>query len=280
MGLRLTPRSQQLANLGSTQQQAGMAQQQATLAGDAAARSLQEAARQATAPGTATQIQQAGAAVAGAQAAGQMQATQQAVQQQGQLQQAAVQQRGVELNAAYADRQRQLEAQKRLYQRRIFAMDRKLGEEIFVKQMAFRKDEYGRMLFNERQLADFKLMVAQDKEEWYAFQQKQQLISKRKLQFIEVAQKKAKQKLEQEYLKNEQEQNHEATRTLKNLIQKLELDFAREQAAAANRQARNGALGSLVGLAVGAVATVATGGAAAPLVPGLMKAGESVGRMA
>lgn len=277
MGFRLTPRSQQLANLGSTQQQAGMAQQQAALAGDVAARSLQEAARQATTPGTATQIQQAGAAVAGAQAQGQLQATQQAVQQQGQLQQAAIQQRGAEISGAFADRQRQLEAQKRLYQRRVFSMDRKLGEEIFVKQMKFQRDEFGRMLFNERQLADFKMMVANDKEEWYAFEQKQRLISKRKMKFMEIAHKKAQQKLEQEFLKSEQEKNHEATLALKQLIQKLEMDMLKEQAEAANRQARNSALGAMIGLGIGAVATIATGGTAAPLIPGLMRAGQATG---
>lgn len=281
MGMRLTPRSQQLANLGSTQVQTAQAQQQVGIAEDASARRLQEAARAATSGGTAQQLQQAGAAMAGAQAQAQTQAMAQGMETQGQLQQAALQQRGAEIQQITADRKRQLEQQRRLLQRKLFNMDRRLGEQLFVKQLKFQKDELGRTIFNEQKLADYKLLTAKSQQEFMRFEQMQRQASQRKLQFLKAADQQIKQKLEQEMLKAEQDRDQEAILALTKWENKIKLDTLNEIAEAKNRAARNqafgGMLGAGIGLAIGIGATIATGGTAAPLIAPLTTGGSKIG---
>ena len=281
MGLR-TPRSQQLQALAAsvpkdntilrnTQSQQTMGVQQA----------FGQAQRQPGQQMTAGQIQQTGAEITKAQGqaglGSQAQRGQTLVSTgQEQLKLRQEQQQNVLQNKALdLDRQEQ-ELQKRLY-----GISRQKGQELFGKQMQFKKDELGRTMFNERQLADWKVTQAKSREELAEYEQQVTQLSQRRLKMLEMAQIALKQQLEQEYQKAEQDKNQELQIRLEKAVHNAKLKYQRAQAEAANRAARGSAIGGIiggvVGLGAGIALTVASGGAGAAAIPGLVAGGSKIG---
>jgi len=281
MGLR-TPRSQQLQSMAAglpkdqdvlrnAQSQQGMGVQQA----------FGQAQRQPGQQMTAGQIQQTGAEVTKAQgqvglAAQQQQGESLANIGQQQLKLKQEQQQNVLQNKSLALDKQEQELQKRLY-----GISRQKGQELFGKQMVFKKDELGRTMFNERQLADWKLTQAKTREELAAYEQQVSQLSQRRMKMLEMTQVALKQRLEQEYQKDEQDKNQELQIRLEKAVHSAKIKYKKAQAEAANRAARATSMGSMIGggigLAAGIAATVFTGGAAAASIPALMAGGAAVG---
>lgn len=237
----------------------------------AQAMQLEQAARGIKPTGPA-QIQQTGAAVQAAQQQGFVQAQQQGAQQSLQLRQQANQIDAAQQEATLKERELGLQTQQRKLQQRIYTMDRKLGNELFRKQVQFKKDQLGRTMLNEQQLSDFKRLTAQNKEELIQYEMNLRQMWEKKQSFLKIAHKRAVQEYKDKFERGEFEKDAEAKKSLLAFIQKLEADQAKAQADAANSAMRTQAIFSTVGSVVGGVVGFVWGGG-----PMGAAAGASVG---
>lgn len=189
--------------------------------------------------------------------------------------QAGLQQKGTEQRKRLAEMQRGLQGQARRAEARLFNLDQRVKNELLDNQLTFRKDELGRTLFNERQLADYALANAKSEEELQNYAQLVQQISSKKMQILSAAHAKIQQELKQAYTKEATEENAKLKRELAVAEYNMRRKMEKEQADARNRAGMLGAAGSIVGaVAGGVIGTV--------LVPGLgtgagAVAGASIG---
>lgn len=236
----------------------------------AQAMQLEQAARGIKPTGPA-QIQQTGAAVQAAQQQGFVQAQQQGAQQSLQLRQQASQIDAAQQEATLKERELGLQTQQRKLQQRIYTMDRKLGNELFRKQVQFKKDQLGRTMWNEQQLSDFKRLTAQNKEELIQYEMNLRQMWEKKQSFLKIAHERASQEYKNKFERGEFEKDAEAKKSLLAFIQKLEADQAKAQADAKNSAMRTQAIfrtagtvfGGVLGFIYGGGPMGAAGGAAA-----------------
>lgn len=178
-----------------------------------------------------------------------------------------------------AEMQDTLSKQTRENEGRLFQLDQRLKDNLLDKQLTFQKDELGRALFNERQLADYKLATAKSQEDLKNYQQMVQQETQKKLQILEFAHNKMKQELANTMKLEESRKNNELKIRLQRAINEAEKKIAKEKADAANRAGMASGIGSILGLGVGVAATAATGGGAAPLIPAFAQGGGAIGTM-
>jgi hypothetical protein len=256
-----TPRQQQLQTLSGQ----FMPQAQETAAGMQNARvtNLQQAVQKAVQTGqSGPQLaQQMGAQQAQQTGAINLQAAQQAQGQQAQLGQAALQQQGQEAQASLFDRDLALQQKRRDLTNQLAKLDTRLKNELFDKQLQFQKDEYGRTLFNERQLMDYKLATARSDEEFRNYEQRVQQESARKMQVLKAAYSKLNQEIEQDNRRTEQRLNNEQKMRIAKAKQELEEKMRKERAKQANRAAAFSAGGAIVGAVAGSFAANPAAGA-------------------
>lgn len=214
-------------------------------AGQQAARQMQvQQAVQKAAPTTqiAPTAQATGAAVAstaGQQMIDTAGRTAQTQQQAGQLQlgeqQQAAQQQTQGLQAGI--REQQMDQLSRFAD-----VSEQAKQELFDKQMTFRRDESGRTLFNQRQLADYAILNARNEEQLRNYSQSMQLASQRKIQMMEMAYKKMVQDLEQKSAMEKGQLDFESQQRMQQAINDMNNRIATSKRAAEAEKAKWGAI--------------------------------------
>lgn len=260
-----TPRMRALRDLAG--QMPVMNQRAAT--GLAAARDIQlqqqvGAAPTSTPPAAAQNLGAAQATQAATQQVEQVQST---TQQAAALGAAGQQAAAAGQQARGFDIQQGLQDQNLQNQTRLGKISESAKREILDSRLQFQADEAGRTLLNERQLADFARMSAVSDEQMRNYQQQAEQTSKLNMQAQEAAYNKLVSILSNEHEMRQLGLNSAQKRDLLSAKQGLEDKIARDKAAAANK----GAIWGTVGTVVGAVAGGVFGG------PGGAAAGAAVG---
>ena len=134
--------------------------------------------------------------------------TQQALGQVGQI---GLQQQQAEAEAAVGAKKRGLSQEQRRLQDSLRVLGRDVKNQLLDAQLEFKQDEAGRTLFNQRQLVDYAAANARSQEEYLAYAQDAQLAQQRKIQLLEMANKKLMQVLSQGFAV-EGKRLHQATR--------------------------------------------------------------------
>lgn len=207
--------------------------------------------------------QKAGADVTLQKGAAALEARAQQAPQITQVAQGALQARGIEQRKALEEQQRGLQRQSRRAEARLFSLDNQIKNELLDKQLLFKRDELGRNLFNERQLADYALASAQNQQDLLNYQQKVQQLSAKKMQILKAAHVKIKQEMQNTYKKESNDAMNKLRRELAQAEYNMRMKMQREQAKARNRAGMFGAAGSILlgglGAAIGGPAGATAG---------------------
>jgi hypothetical protein len=123
-------------------------------------------------------------------------------------------------------------------------------DKLLDQQLSFKRDELGRTVWNERQLADYKIATAKDEEDFRNYQQEASNLSERRMKMLTMAQKKLEQILEQGYISNNQKLDQASRLKIVETVAALKRKQARESA----RQSSNMGMWAGAGTVVGAVA--------------------------
>jgi len=140
-------------------------------------------------------------------------------------------------------------------------------DKLLDQQLSFKRDELGRTVWNERQLADYKIATAKDEEDFRNYQQEASNLSERRMKMLTMAQKKLEQILEQGYISTNQKLDQASRLKIVETVAALKRKQARESA----RQSSNMGMWAGAGTVVGAVAGAMIAG------PGGYAAGAAVG---
>lgn len=214
--------------------------------------------------------QQLGAQQAQASGAAAVDAAQTTANQFGQIGQLGVQDASRAQRAKAFDQSMNLREGQLRFANQLNALDSKYKNELLDNQLEFKKDEAGRTLFNERQLADYKISTAKSAEDLRNYQQQVQQFTRRKMKMYDVALSKINQKIQQEREAGDATLDREQTMQLKLAKKAIQDKIAKEQRKAAKRAAIYGG----AGMALGAVA----GGVASGGNPAAIQAGASLGQ--
>lgn len=233
---------------------------------------LQAGIGQSPQPLTAGQIQAAGGQVQQQRAQATSEARQQALQTEVGRQQQAQQVQQRQIQAEQFDVAMEIEKTKVENQKKLFNLNRQLGNQLFTNQMKFKQDEIGREFLNDRQLADYALIQARTEEDWLKYEQQVSQMSKRRLQLLKAAYAKIKQAQEQDWRLGEQGLDQEHKKYLVEHRAKIMKKIKEEQARASNRASMFAAGGMIIGGAIGAL--VPGGGPATAML------GANIGRAA
>lgn len=236
---------------------------------------LQQAVKQAPATANIPQTtQQTGAAAT--QMAGQqmIEQAQKQVQQQGQVGQLALGGQQQQAQANTASLQMGAREQSADNAMRLARISEQAKQELYDKQMQFQKDQQGRALFNEKQLADYAVASAKDENDYRSKVQTMQQVSARDLQIMEHSFELVQKDLEQRIRLAEQQKDQKLQLELTEMKRAAEEAMAAKRAKAANNQAMWQAGGTIVGAAAGGL----IGGAPGAMVGA--SAGGAVGSLA
>lgn len=249
------------------------AQSQQVAGGLQAARQmqLQQAAQQA--PASKQAAQQIGAQQA--QQAGQIQqeaAKQQQVQQT-QIGQLGLQEKGRELRERQAVGQLAAQRERRGLESRIADLGEDVKQNLFDREMQFKKDELGRTQLSERQVLDWAVSKAQSEEEYKEYAQVAQQALSRELQMMESIYKKVSNQLNREFARAEQENDQASMQRITEYKNLMEQEMREKEAEVANKQTMwtegvgtlgtvaGGVIGGIYGGPMGAAAGATAGGA-------------------
>lgn len=248
----MTPRMKALQNLSNSLPVANSQ----VAAGQAAARDmqLQQAVKKAA---PTTNIPQAAqqTAESSAQAASQqmIQRAQDQVKQQGQVGQMGLAEQQQQSQSNVAGLQGGAKQQEMDNLQKFADVSAQAKKEMFDDQMKFQKDEQGRTLFNERQLADYAKLNAENDQEYRNYAQNAEQLNKRKLQTMEAAYKVAMQDLQHKQAIAEQKKDQQAQLEINYIRKSIEEQMAKEKAKAANRTAAFQTGGAIIGGVAGGV---------------------------
>jgi hypothetical protein len=140
-------------------------------------------------------------------------------------------------------------------------------DKLLDQQLSFKRDELGRTVWNERQLADYKIATAKDEEDFLNYRQEASNLSERRMKMLTMAQRKLEQILEQGYISTNQKLDQASRLKIAENLAELKRKQARESA----RQSSNMGMWAGAGTVVGAVAGAVIAG------PGGYAAGAAVG---
>lgn len=211
---------------------------------------------------SAQQTGAASAAMAGQQA---VQTAQNAAQASGQVAQLGAEQQKQESQAQIASAQQGARQQEMDQTKRLAALDSRAKQEVYDKQINFSKDQAGRTLFNERQLADYAKQKAISDEQYKDYAQAAIQSSERNIQAMETAQKLLEEDLMQKWTIAEQNKDQDAKERIAAARQDMENRINSEKAKAANTRAMWQAGGTIVGAAIGSYGGPAGASAGASL---------------
>lgn len=257
--------------------------------GQAAARDIQLQGSVKAAPQTA-QTAPAAAAVGAAQAttaATQMvEGAKSSQAQLGQVAQAGLAQQGQEQQAKTASLQAGAKQQEMDQTTRLGKISMEAKNELFDKQMVFKKDQSGQTLFNTRQLTDYAVTKSKSEEEYRTYAQKAEQINKRSLESMSHAFKLVQQDLDQKQAVAEQSKDQASAKLISDRVAAAQAAMQRHKDRVANRKAEIAGgftiLGAVVGAVVGGGTTYGTGTGAGAAAGGALGAtlGGAVGGMA
>lgn len=261
-----TPRMTALQNL---QNQLPAASQKIA-SGIQAARDIQlqqAVARAPTGAAIAPAAQQTAAAATAQTGAQQVDAAKQMVQQAGQLGQLKLGEQQMAAQQKVAQQQQAARQQEITNAERLGRLDLAAKKELYDSEIQFKKDETGRTLFNERQLADYALRNARSEEEYKKYAQDAQILAKRDLQATETAFNLIMEDLKQRWSIAEQRQDQAAKEEIARIEREARLAMEKKRAKAASKAAMWQAGGQLATVAITAGVIAATGGTAAFAAP-------------
>jgi len=274
-----TPRMMALQNL---QNQLPVASQRIA-SGVQAARDIQlqqAVAKAPTGAAIAPAAQQTAAAATAQTGAQQVDAAKQMVQQAGQLGQLKLGEQQMAAQQKVAQQQQAARQQEITNAERLGRLDLSAKKELYDNELQFKKDEAGRTLFNERQLADYALRNARSEEEYKKYAQDAQILAKRDLQATETAFNLIMEDLKQRWSLAEQRQDQAAKEEIARIEREARLAMEKKRAKAASKAAMWQAGGQLATVAITAGVIAVTGGFAAPwAVPALTAAAAGGGAL-
>lgn len=152
-----------------------------------------------------------------------------------------------------------------------------IKEELFDRNLQFRRDEAGRSILNDRQLLDWKLTQTQDAEELRDTVQEMQQVADRKIQVLEQAFNVLEREEKQRYDDETREQRQARLEDIALQKESLRTSIQREQADAQKRQAlMSGGLG-VAGAVVGALGGPAGAAVGFGIGQGLGTLGSGIG---
>lgn len=197
---------------------------------------------------TAQQTAAAATAQTGEQQIGQ---AQQMVQQAGQIGQLQLGEQQMAAQQKIAGAQQAARQQEMTNVERLGRLDLAAKKELYDKQLEFQKDEAGRTLFNQRQLADYALQNAQSDEQFKDWAQKAEQLNKRNLQALEASYALIIEDLNYRWQLAEQANDQRTKVEIQKMKAAAEEAMRRKQAKAANMTSMWGAIGTVGGAVVG-----------------------------
>jgi hypothetical protein len=218
--------------------------------------------------GTTQLAQQLGAQQAQQAGAIQVQTAQKTAQQTAQVGQMALQEDRMQKNQELFTRQQALSQRNRGLTNQLAQLDSRLKDQLIDQQLSFKQDEFGRTIWNERQLADFAVLQAKTQVDLDKFEQTMEQQSRRRLQIMSAVQAKLKQALDQNYMRQGQELDQQTRLYLANMVKQ-----AKEKEAAERR--RRSSFGAIVQGSLTVAGAVI--GAASPLGPAGAVIGAQIG---
>lgn len=230
---------------------------------------LQQAvARAPTGAAIAPAAQQTAAAAAAQTGSQQVEQAKQMVQQAGQLGQLQLGEQQMAAQQKIAQAQQAARQQEITSSERLGRLDLSAKKELYDSEIQFKKDEAGRTLFNERQLADYAARNARSEEEYKNYEQESELLHRRKLQAMETAYAVIEEDLRQKWLVAESARDQASQKRIMEIRAEIEKQKAKARARAANRASMWQSGGMIVGAGVGAVFGGPAGAAAGAQIGG------------
>lgn len=154
-------------------------------------------------------------------------------------------------------------------------------DKLLDQQLSFKRDEFGRTLWNERQLADYKLMTAKSEEEYRQFEQQFEQMSQRRMKMLEIAQQKITLSLKNGFMREDQRLNQNQKIELMKAKAAIDRKIAAEKAKRRGRGAMFQGAGAIIGAAAGAYIGMAGGPQGAIIGASIgSQIGSGVGSMA
>jgi hypothetical protein len=184
----------------------------------------------------------------------QAQAAQQMVQQAGQVGQLQLGEQKMSGQQAVFGAQQAAEKQELDNVQRLSQLDMNAKKELYDNEISFKRDEAGRTLFNQRQLADYVKQNAVSDEQFKNYAQQAEQISKRNLQAMESAYNIIAENLKQQSAIAEQNKDQAAKKQIQEIQIELQKRMAKARARAANNMGAWTAGGTVVGAVAGGVA--------------------------
>jgi hypothetical protein len=241
---------------------------------------LQQAAGAATQQGLTpqkSQIQATAGQVAQVKGQEQIKEQQQQVQQAQQQRQVQASEQKVQKVKQLMQTKQELTQKSMQNSQALDSLQMNLRQEYVDKVTKFKKDEIGRTVFNERQLADWAATKARNEEDYAEYEQAMLQAIEKKNAVMEQAFKTVSRHLEQEFIKAEQAKDQAAMEQIAGIRNRI----AKEQAEARKKAAQSASLwttgGTLLGIAAGVAITVSTGGTGAAAIAAAASAGGSAG---
>jgi hypothetical protein len=151
-------------------------------------------------------------------------------------------------------------------------------DKLLDQQLSFKRDELGRTIWNERQLADYKIATAKDEEDFRNYQQEASNLSERRMKMLQMAQRKLEQVLEQGYISTNQKLDQASRLKIVETVAALKRKQARESARQSSNMGMWAGAGTVVGAVAGAMIAGPTGYAAGAAVGAQI--GQGVGTAA
>lgn len=270
-----TTQTPRMAALQTLQNQLPVASQRVAQ-GIQAARDIQlqqAVAKAPTGAAIAPAAQQTAAAATAQTGSQQVEQAKQMVQQAGQLGQLQLGEQQMAAQQKIAGAQQAARQQEMTSAERLGRLDMSAKQELYDKQLQFQKDEAGRTLFNQRQLADYAIQNAQSDEEFKNWSQQAQQLNKRELQAMETAYNLITEDLKQRWALAEQKKDQAAKEEIARIEASVRAAMEKKRAQAANNASMWSSIGTVAGAGIGAV----YGGPAGAVVGA--QAGAGVGGM-
>jgi hypothetical protein len=220
------------------------------------------------------QIQKLAGEVATTQAQPVLQAQQAAAEQAAQSQKLQANQERLGKVRKIQETRQVLQEKGRENEQRLFNLSATLKAELYDNQMKFQKDELGRTLLNERQLADWAIMRAKNEEDLQKYEQITQQTLQKKEMLLNHAWKMLEQQLESQFARAEQEKDFEQ----KKMLYQMKKEFEEKKRRMLAEEAGKAALWKTGGAIVGGVIGAYFGGPAGAMAGA--SAGSAAGGMA
>jgi hypothetical protein len=205
-----------------------------------------------------------------AQGQQQVQQTQQQTQQNQQIGQIAMQDQQMTAQNQQFQRNMRTDKDRLQSESRLAQLNQTLKGELIDEQLQFQRDEAGRVFLNERQLMDFAVLQAEDKEQLMDYEQTARQASDRTLQLMEIMHKRLTQELQLDFEQREQRLSLESRRSIIEKQHELEKQYLKKKAKAANITGVLVATGTIVGAVYGGPVGAAAGGAAGGALGGTL----------